>query len=502
MSGINHIYFFFGFMGWGRKFHKTAIECLNRGIAKEFSGITFGLDSYLFMKDQKDIKYKILDAHEDLFQKYLDRTYDKVRINDLEKRYGSLWKYAYADRQLVTYHYYHRYAYYDLNQEQILTIVSAVFDYYEDLAQKHNIDTFITYVTGGIWAVVAEAVARYFKLNYFELISARYPDITTMTTGYDQSALALNNKPSEQDRQKAIKSLEMFRVQPTKPGWFSKNRFIETRKTIKTSKIFNFLKESSFRDIKKYEFDFDIYSPLTLATPIGIRIKQWLLFRIRLFLLNKWEKYYFDTIPTENSKIVFFPLHTEPESSTLVRAPYYINQKAIIENIAKSLPADYVLYVKEHPFMHGQRPLSFFKELKCIPNVRILPAETDSLQIIKLSSLVIVITSTSGLEAALLGKPVITLGASHYNLLSNIRYFNKHISELADFIRETLDTFEQNDQAIIDYLATIFANSVNLDIPGLYNLDGEVYGKQIVEGICQLLEMYLNKHAKIRYNLS
>jgi len=107
---------------------------------------------------------------------------------------------------------------------------------------------------------------------------------------------------------------------------------------------------------------------------------------------------------------VFFPLQLEPECSTLVFAPFHANQRYVIECISKSLPVTHLLYVKEHPAMLGRRPLSFFRALRSLPNVRLISPAVGSHALIERASAVVTITSSVGWEALMHGKPVMVLG--------------------------------------------------------------------------------------------
>ena len=53
------------------------------------------------------------------------------------------------------------------------------------------------------------------------------------------------------------------------------------------------------------------------------------------------------------------PLHLIPESTTLVKAPYFINELTLIEAVSKSLPIGWFLYVKEHQSMLGERSIEY-----------------------------------------------------------------------------------------------------------------------------------------------
>ena len=140
---------------------------------------------------------------------------------------------------------------------------------------------------------------------------------------------------------------------------------------------------------------------------------------LRITLINeikkKFRKYFINKNlirNIENKKsFIYFPLHLEPERSTLISAPLFTNQIEVITNIAKSLPNGYNLYVKEHPVMsiRGWHSIFYYKQIMSLPNVILIHPSVKSEYIIKRSSLVISISSTSALEAGYYNKPSITL---------------------------------------------------------------------------------------------
>lgn len=107
---------------------------------------------------------------------------------------------------------------------------------------------------------------------------------------------------------------------------------------------------------------------------------------------------------------VFYPLHYEPEATTLVHGSYFEDQLTVVKNLARSLPAGWDLVVKEHFYMRGQRRLSFYRELRSVPNLVLLPFSAPTNELILGAEVVSVISSTAGLEAALIGKPVLMFG--------------------------------------------------------------------------------------------
>lgn len=151
-----------------------------------------------------------------------------------------------------------------------------------------------------------------------------------------------------------------------------------------------------------------------------------------------------------NDKIIYFPLTYEPEKSILLGSPFFTNQIAIISNIAKSIPVDFTLYVKEHPGMYeqGWRDISYYEEILNLPNVKLIHPSVSNEELVKQCLLAMTIRGTVGLEAALFEKPAINFN------------FNSGYSELPSV--QTITDFEELPQAIISSLnRTVKSYDVN-----------------------------------------
>lgn len=166
--------------------------------------------------------------------------------------------------------------------------------------------------------------------------------------------------------------------------------------------------------------------------PPSIRPFFWGIIQRYYHLRNIFE----DPVPGE--KFVLFPLHFQPEISISFYGKWYNNQLNLIENVVRSLPLDCKLYVKEHSYGYGNRSLNFYKEIKKYPQIRLIKPQTNNLELIKKSSLVITITGTSGWEAIVFQKPTIVFGDVFYDIfectkkIENIRKLPKIMRDLVD----------------------------------------------------------------------
>lgn len=127
------------------------------------------------------------------------------------------------------------------------------------------------------------------------------------------------------------------------------------------------------------------------------------------FAFRRWKnsKFYKKVgLNSENlpSRFVYYPLHQEPEVSTLVLGNEFVNQLETIEKLAKKFSKlNLPLVVKDHPAAFGLNRLKRLKAINEIDNVYFASLLIDSLDIIKKAEAVITITGTSAFEARLLG---------------------------------------------------------------------------------------------------
>ena len=176
------------------------------------------------------------------------------------------------------------------------------------------------------------------------------------------------------------------------------------------------------------------------------------------------------TISTEDlaqfGEYAFFPLHSEPEVALQVLAPpYHKNQIELIRNIAMSLPFGMKLVVKEHPRSFGLRPVEYYRSLLQIPNLYFVPMQANSLEVSKHAELVCVISSTIGLEACCIGKPVLLLGHAKFEALpSSMFELCENLFELPTTIERLLANYHYDETKLIEFLAAVIEGSVPIDL--------------------------------------
>ena len=105
------------------------------------------------------------------------------------------------------------------------------------------------------------------------------------------------------------------------------------------------------------------------------------------------------------------------ERNMLVKSPLINNQIETIRQIAKSLPPNYKLFVKEHPHQiaRGWREIREYKEVMDIPNVKFIHPSVPVDKLLKKCKIVICVGGSTGLEAAFYEKPTIVFSDVFYS---------------------------------------------------------------------------------------
>jgi len=162
---------------------------------------------------------------------------------------------------------------------------------------------------------------------------------------------------------------------------------------------------------------------------------------------------------------VFFPLHKEPENTMLVFSRPYLNQIEVIRNIGQSIPVGMTLVVKEHPVSVGVRPLSYYRKLLGIPNVRLADPGLPAPLLITNARLVASIAGSLGWESILRRKPLVIFGQTPYGFLPDTmvrRVADLH--QLGDVIAELLAGYEYQDDAVAAYVAATMSESAPVNL--------------------------------------
>jgi hypothetical protein len=161
---------------------------------------------------------------------------------------------------------------------------------------------------------------------------------------------------------------------------------------------------------------------------------------------------------------VLFGLHMQPESSIDVWAPFFSNQLWVIELLSRAIPASHRLLVKIHKSDAANYTEDSLRRMLSKPAAELVHPFADAREFVEKSDLVVSIQGTMGLEAALLGKPVIMLGDSPVTLFPTAARIGE-LSELPALVRRQLALTPPSRQQIVD----AYADYLSVFAPAVYN---------------------------------
>ncbi len=162
---------------------------------------------------------------------------------------------------------------------------------------------------------------------------------------------------------------------------------------------------------------------------------------------------------------IYFPLHKEPETDFVAASPEFLNQLNAISSLSRDLPAGVVLAVKEHIPAFGLRPDNFYEQLSYLKNVVMIDAHESSIGLLSEARATATIAGTAGLEAAILGRPVIQFGRHTLNHFLDHVFTVYREDDIRRYVRTILDGHVDLDRAKSDgarFLAATKASSFNM----------------------------------------
>ena len=459
---------------WALIGNAIALELKNRYGIREFCGYIMLRRTQYFVNLQKDINYANLIVDEDVHNQYKQEKLDIEYLKKIETEYGTpnLWPYLAVDRTLMMNIPPREYSISPTppyTHEEMLRIIQVTFKNITKFLEKEKPDFLIMPLVGTVGTMAIYNIAKKMGIKTLTTDIGRIKNLVTFTENYKTLTgveeifknIKENNYKSPY-QQKALSLLEEFRKTPVPPSYAIKKKdksLIEKILSAPTNLLrsVTFIIRSTTNYLKNpYKSEQTTENPwYTLIDKIIRKIRS-------LRNLNKlYDK------PNWNEDFVYFPLHWEPEINTLLLAPFFTNQINLLTQIAKSLPAHFKLYVKEHPGMSDYRPTEYYKELKKIPNLKFINTATSSFDLIKNSKLIITITGTAGWEACLLKKPVITFGEVFFNTLSFVKKC-RAIEDLPYIVKQQLENFQYDEREIVNMLSAILEDTVSFDYDDLW----------------------------------
>lgn len=475
-------------------------EFLHFGIANSMQKFDYDLYAVIanpnpgpkkFHKNQKIVKFSkfwfINDYVTTNFQKP-----DMEYLKSFEKKFGiSIWKIAYSER----YFYRKHNPFHVFTLEEILFILEQECKLFEKILDEVHPDYFLVSTITNHPKYLLYDICKAKNISVLTLEASRFKGKSFISSSiakidYPEKFIDCNTKKISSEKD-AFEYMINYRP-PSRNLYEEKNRI---SKFEKISALVNFIINPIDEDFKNEYLNYGKTKTKILTKTSGIA---------RSRMIEKRESFINEHFKKEidfSQPFMYFPLQAEPERELYVQAPYFTDQIALIKNIAKSLPVDYVLFVKEHPVMKkhaGWRELNFYKQLMDLPNVVMIHPSVDSHELIKRCDLVLTISGDAAFESGFYHKSAVIFSDPDYAVLSNV-FQIKNINDLPSTISKALK-FKPDSSELVKFVNFLDKNSFNFDRVGYFtDLNNHFYYAGFSEEVkiteSNMLD-FLKKHSK------
>jgi hypothetical protein len=476
-----------------RVFHSAAKRLKGYFPDSRFAGIvsisTTGEGALQFLKNQKEIPYEFLVLRHEVGKQALNDEVDFDLLRRFEEGLEgkSIWRMVSADRNLG-----HAYVHGALvgktflsenaTRENILKFVSGSIKRWSKVFDGFKVDVFIPAMCmGTIDVFIFEELCRQRGIpygvpntlrmkNYIafgEDIAMRFPHVDKTYLDMISGRKIVDLGPAIQLYNELVAEFEnsqhIDRQHPVhtmvKTKTVSKAELVLSCMRAAAGAIKQWIKATKVNtsdDLRRQPYAIrTLWNNIALAVSMNVQ-------RYRTLQPD------FGVRPQPGEKYIYYPLHVNPEYSTNFQGTMWMNQLYTIEQLSKSVPADWLVYVKEHPAMliSRPRPAEFYRRIKQFPNVRMAAISIDSHEMIMGAEMVAIVTGTSGWEAILRGKPVLQFVDNYFDVLGlSCKYST--VENLGLDIRDELKRMaavptEERKRRIVHYLAALMEHGYNV----------------------------------------
>ncbi len=167
---------------------------------------------------------------------------------------------------------------------------------------------------------------------------------------------------------------------------------------------------------------------------------------------------------TKSKKIIYIPLHLQPELTTSVLGGHYEDQLSAIERLSAFSKDEWIVVVKENPFQTSfQRDSFFFKRIKYLKNVFLIDNKINSKKILDISDLTATVGGTIGFESLIENKKTLVFGNTWFKNCHGVLRVNDKTTdnEINNFINSKFDK-NRSEKDLINILSTSYSGVIEL----------------------------------------
>ena len=424
--------------------HFSLAYYLQSQIDADFFGITdINSKPKKFFEEQKLVDFKknwYFHDHIDMNQKKPDLEY----LMNFEKKYKiNLWKLVINER-----FFYKHNRFYKFQKEEILSILEQELKLFEIILDEVKPDYFLTY----------DPVLHHQKL-LLDMCKIRGIKILSINyTGIKDKVIIAENATTLDLEKNSLENLIPNKVNTKNESYDDIwHTYMDNKSPKIKNKIIALLQYLCTNDSELIKTNFT-YTGRTKFNVIKDTLSLELKKKSRSNFLQKF------SILLPNLKIpyVYFPMNIVEEMNLLHYAPFYTDQIEVIRHIAKSIPIDCVLYVKEHKGagLRGWNEIDYYKEIMEIPNVQLIHPTYDNNLLLKHSKLLVTIRGTTAYKAVKHGIPSIIFGPQPFEIIPSVFKVNS-LLELPNLINKIIDkpidnSYYKKYEQLIDNLGCDF----------------------------------------------
>lgn len=191
-----------------------------------------------------------------------------------------------------------------------------------------------------------------------------------------------------------------------------------------------------------------------------------------------------------SKKFIYVPLHYQPESSTSPLGDFFVDQILMIRTLSAALPDDWFIYIKENFIQweyvrgHLSRYPGYYEEMAKLKNVRLVPAEMSTYELIDRSVTVACVTGTAAWEAVLRLKPALIFGYVWFMYCEGIFRVTSP-DECRQALRKIKEGYRPDKQSVIRFLSVVDERSVKAFPTKLFQKISSISYEDSVKNISQ-----------------
>ena len=426
------------------------ISALSKLDKFNFIGIVANQENLSFFQNQQIIPFKKLIYYPDC---YIQKpTFNLENLKKFEEKYDlNLWLDVYTERSFYKYWTdFHKFT-----KEEILSIAENSISFFIDVLEKFKPKLVLMQQAGeNISNLLLYRIAKKMKIKILMPIPVHTHNTIIISDN-------IGSREISDEFKKLMKNF-------TNESEIYDEEFIKKSNMIETVNVqLKFNSNTTFSQKINHYIKRLSHNPEPIYKNIGKTKLKMIKYKYQNHFEIKKRKQFLDNKSIksiEDKKFVYYPLQSEPEAKVLTESPFYSNQIALIENIARSIPIDLVLYVKEHPIQKTKlwRTIDDYKKILALPNVKLVHPSVNSQELISKSQGVIVINGSIGFEGLFYKKPIILFGDEYYDELSMVTKIVS-LTTLPDVINNALSNFKFNNKELNALMQVV--NDQTISVP-------------------------------------